>query len=356
MRLRRRRSTASSSLAIIIVVVVVVVVVMTALVVMKTRTLLEIVVVKTAPVVVTAILSIVAVVWRPRSGWHDGRRIALVGGWRVWAGPRMGGIWLRRVSSAHWSIGIPRRAVVKTHADRRPHGLRLLLIVVSTSTSSSAELMLVGRRVRGRRCTPRLRRTTWLLWGGVRLPVRLRWRLSSPVRRLLLLLRRRIRSWLLLLVDVLRIVGVIVVSRQSRLAGMMRLALVGPLLRVLRIAAWAWLRVLRGRILARVLRRVRLGLVWKWLLRIAVGGRRVVVGPATWLRIMTTSASPARMSATACSVLVLRVLGVARGRRRGRRSRGRRSVAVARHVWWLHASRFRLVGRHARLVSMACWK
>lgn len=134
------------------------VVMMTTLVVIETWTLLEIVVAVVVgpasamipavfPAVVARILSIlvetsIVLTRRSRYRWRSRRRVALVGSWRVGRGRLVRVIRLRRIASAHWSGGIARWTVVKSHPDRRAHGLSLGLVVVSSSTSTSAILLL----------------------------------------------------------------------------------------------------------------------------------------------------------------------------------------------------------------------
>lgn len=294
MRLRRGRATTSSA-----VLVVVPVVLMTTLVVIETWALLEVVIVATVgsssamiPAVVAPVLTVLlksCTVLMRRSGhrWRGGRRIALVRSRRVRRGRLVRVVRLRWIASAHWSNGITRPAVVKTHPQGRTHRLGLRLGVVPSSTSSSAKLLgrsLVLRRVGRRWRTPLLGRTTWLLLWRVRLTVRLLG--GDTIRWLLWLLA--VGRLLLLCVVVLSIVGMIVLRRQSRLGGVrslmrvLRLTVVGPRLLVLWVADWTRLWVLGRRVLTRVLRTIRLlCLVLRRLLGVAVGGQGLVVCPST---------------------------------------------------------------------------
>lgn len=308
--MRRGRATARLTR----VVVVVILVVVTALVVVESRTLLEIVVVVKAsaalmtsmlpcvPVLTSVLLSVllelsIIVLRRTGHGLGRGRlRVPLVRSWRIRARPLMRSIWLWWVAITHWSIGISRRTVIKSHPNRRTHRLGFSwLVVVSSPTSGSAVLLLMRLalgRVGGRGGTPLLLgRTTWLLLRWVRLSVRLLGRRSAIGRLLLRVLGSILRLLLLLLVEVLSVVGVIVLRGQRRLARvlwMLRLSLFWPLLLVLGIATWARLGELSVSrwILSWVLRYVWLSLVLRWLLRVAVGGqsrgrgRSIVVRPA----------------------------------------------------------------------------
>lgn len=207
-----------SSTARLAVIVMVIIMVPAFVVVIECISLLEVVVLETAAAVMASILLELPIIMMGRTG--DGRRgwrrIALVGGWRVWTRPLGRRVWLGRVASAHWSVGISRRAIVKTHANGRTHRLGLGWAVVSSSTSSSGELLLmlmlmlmglVRLLVRRSRGAPLLRSTTWLLWGWVGLTIG-RLLLGSTIRRLLL---RAIRS--LLLVKVLGVVRMIILGR-----------------------------------------------------------------------------------------------------------------------------------------------
>lgn len=225
MRLRRGWTATTSAILVIVAVVM-----MTTFVVIEPRTLLEVIVVavRSAPAVIPAVVpaamariltilveTSIMLTRRSRYGWRSGRGIALIGSWRVGSRRLVRVVRLRWVASAHWSGGITRRTTVKAHSNRRTHGLGFWLVVVSSSTSASAILLLGWRlvpgKVRRHRRTPLLGRTTWLLLRRVR-PVRLLDR--SDIGRLLWLAIGRL---LLLRVVVLSIVGVVVLRRQSRL-------------------------------------------------------------------------------------------------------------------------------------------
>lgn len=337
MRVVLRRGRPTARLA---VVVVMVVVVMTALVVIETRTLLEVVIIiMEAPTpMMTSILLELSIVMLRRTGYRrrGGLGITCVRSWRVGTRTLVRSVWLRRVAIAHWSTRIPRRAAVKTHPDRRAHRLGFgSLAVVSSSTSGAAKLLvrLVLRRVGRSWGTPLLRRTTWLVRRRVRLSI---WLLRRGAIGWLGLLRLLLTVGRLLLVEVLGVVGVVVLRGQGGLAGMLwvlRLPLIRPLLVLLRIATRARLGMLSWWVL-RVLRSIRLGLVLRWLLGIAVRGWSMVVRSAScWLVVVaTSSASSTTVSPPATSILLIWwVLCVACCRRRGRRS-GRRRAVVVCHV------------------------
>ena len=120
-------------------------------------------------------------------------RIALIGSRRIWTRPLGRSVRLLRVPTAHWSIGVPRGSIVKTHPDWWSHWLCFGRVMMPSTTTTTSVLLLMGRvrgRMRGRGSggAPLLRRTTWRLWGSIRLAVRL-WRRGSVCLVLLLLLR-----------------------------------------------------------------------------------------------------------------------------------------------------------------------
>lgn len=340
MRVVLRRGRPTARLAVVVVVVIVVVVVMmTALIVIETRTLFEIVIIMEAstPMMTAILLELsIVVLWRTGYRRRGGLGITCVRSWRVGTRALVRSIRLRRVAIAHWSTRIPRRAVVKTHPDRRAHWLGLgSLAVVASSTSGAAKLLvrLVLRRVGRSWRTPLLRRTTWLVRRRVRLSV---WLLRRGAIGWLRLLGLLLTVGRLLLVEVLGVVGMVVLRGQGGLAGMLRvlrLPLVRPMLMLLRIATWARLGVL-SRWVLRVLGSIWLGLVLRWLLGIAVRSWGVVVRSAScWLMVVATaSASSTTVSTPATSILLIRwVLCISCCRRSGRRS-GRRRTVVVRHV------------------------
>lgn len=172
-------AAAAASSAVLVVVSVVVV---TTLVVIEPGALFEVVtevvgpsaamIPAVVPALMAPVLSIlleapIKSLRRGRYRWHGRRMVALVGAWRVGRRRLERAVGLCRIASAHWSSGIARRAAVKAHPDGRTHGLGLGQAVVRTSTPScGAKLLrrrLVLRRVRGRRRTPLLGWTTWLL-------------------------------------------------------------------------------------------------------------------------------------------------------------------------------------------------
>lgn len=232
-------------------------------------------------------------------------RIALIRRRRIWAGTLRRAVRLLRIPSVHWSTGIARRPIVKAHPDWWSHWLSFGRVVMPSTTSATSVLLLMGLvrgRVRGRGSwsTPLLGRTTWRLWGGIRLAIGL-WR-RGTVCRLLLLLRRR---WLLLtvgllllllMIEVLGVVGMVILRRQSvRTRGMMLVSLIRPLLwwllRSLGIPARTGLWML-GRIVSWVLRTVWLWLMLRRLLWVvSVWARSLVVGSATCLGVVVASAS-----------------------------------------------------------------
>lgn len=201
--------------------------VMAALVIIEPRALSEVVAVVIEPsstMMAAILLKSTAVLVRGASNRGRSRRgrIALIRRRRIWALTLRRSVWLRRVPSVHWSIGVPRRSIIKAHADWWPHRLRLRRTVMSSTATATSVLLVMGLvrgRVRGRGSwgTPLLRRTTWRLRGSIRLAVRL-WRRSSICWLLLLLLR----WWLLLtigllllllMIEVLSIVGVVILRR-----------------------------------------------------------------------------------------------------------------------------------------------
>lgn len=211
---------------------------MTALVVIESGALSEVVTVIIEPssTMVAAILleSTTVLVW----GTSDRRcsrrwRIPLIWRRRVWARPLRRSVRLRRVPTAHWSIGVPRRRVVEAHPDWWSHRLRFGRAVVPSTATATSVLLLMGlvrRRVRGRRGSRGrsrgrshpLLRTTWRLRGSIRLAIGLwgrgsvclllllllRWWLLVPVGLLLLVL-----LLLVLMIEVLSVVGVVILRR-----------------------------------------------------------------------------------------------------------------------------------------------
>lgn len=194
MCLRDRSSTARLAAIVIMVVMPAFVVIIGRMTLLEAIAVVVVVIIvaETPAAMMASILLELAivVVGRTREGRRSGRRIALVGGRRIRTRPLGRRVWLRGITSTHWSVGISRRTIVKTHADGRAHRLSLGRAVVSSSTSRGAELLLmltgwVRLGMRGYRRAPLLRRTTWLLWGWVWLAVgRLLGR--STIRRLLL--------------------------------------------------------------------------------------------------------------------------------------------------------------------------
>lgn len=146
MRLRRGRAATTSAILVIMPLIM-----MATLIVIEIRALFEVVIVvivmRTSTAVISAMVTPILLetpiilMWRSRCRRCGGRRIALVGVWRVRRGRLVRIIRLWRIASAHWSNGIARRAVVKPHSDGRTHGLSLGLVVVSSPTSSSTKLL-----------------------------------------------------------------------------------------------------------------------------------------------------------------------------------------------------------------------
>lgn len=335
MILRRRGATAW------LAVVVVVVVMVTALVVMMTRALLGVVVVEASSSTVTPVLLELAVIalWGTRHCRCSGLRISRIRSWRVRTRALMRSVWLRRITIAHWSTGLPRRAVVKTHPDRWAHRLSFgSMVVMASSASTSAELLmrLVVRGTSRRWRAPLLRRTTWLLRWRIWLSIGLVRR--GAVRRLLLLCLLLWTVGSLLLVQMLSVIRVVVLCSESWLARVVRmllLSLVRPLRLVLGIATRAWLMVLSRRIL-RVLSSVRLGWVlWRllhWLLGVPVRSCRIIIGSASRLMIVvSSSSSSSTMTPTATSILVRWVLWIS-VRSWCRWRSGRRGAVVVCHA------------------------
>lgn len=324
--------------------------VMTALVIIEPGALSEVVAVVIEPssTMMAAILlkPTTVLMWGSSNrGCSRRGRVALVRRRRIWAWTLRRAVGLRRVPSVHWSIGVPRRSIVKPHPDWWSHGLRFGRAVMSSTATATSILLVMGLvrgRVRGRGSwsTPLLRRTTWRLGGSIRLPIGLWWR--GSICRLLLLLRwwwllltvGLLLLLLLLMIEVLSVVGMVILRRQSvGTRGMMLVSLIRPLLwwllRSLGISARTCLRML-SRVLSRVLRAVWLWLVLRRLLRVvSVWARSLVVGSATCLRVVIPSASSSRVATTTTLALVWRILWVATSRWRGRgRSRRRRAVII----------------------------
>lgn len=144
---------------------VVLLVVMPAFVVIKSRALLEAIVIvgvvmETSTTMVATILLEAIVKMLGRTGHYrrSRRRISLVWGGRVWTATLVRSIWLWGIATAHWSTGIANWASVKTHPDGRAHGLRLGLVMMTSSTSPGTELLLLMglglRRLRRSVSTP----------------------------------------------------------------------------------------------------------------------------------------------------------------------------------------------------------
>lgn len=148
MRLRRRGTTATAT-ATSSILVTVPLGVMATLIIIEVGALLEVVVaiMGTSSAMISAVVAPIVletpiVLMRTcRHGRRGGRRIALVGSWRVRRGRLVRVIRLWRIASAHWSNGIARRPVVKPHPNGRTHGLGLGLVVVSSTPSSSTKLL-----------------------------------------------------------------------------------------------------------------------------------------------------------------------------------------------------------------------